>query len=975
VLLGHRLAGKHAAPHLDAVITRLLLATAFLLTALPARQLAGQAPGFATGPWKTVETEHFLFLYPEELTDWTLSIARRIESVRGATEAMIGFAPQDRVTVLVDDPSNISNGLMLSGPLLYLWPTPPSPRSQNGENRGWAEVLAVHEFAHAAHLTRPTRNPGERFLWSLLPVPLDPIVLRTPRWMREGYATFVEGQLTGSGRPHGVWRPALLRTWSLEGQLPTYGAVSGTGGYYGGSMAYLVGSAFLEWLVERESGNEDALPNVWRRLTARQKRSFNSAFTGVFGAPPSELYGQFNVAVTERALALRDAAVAAGGVVEGDLFQRLTWTTGDPDVSPDGEHLAVVLRARNQPSRLVVMSTTPDTLTDKQKRERAAIFEADPEDVEPIARVPRRQARLATLNPAVGRSYRAPAFMPDGEGILVVRSDVVENARSRPDLFLWRWKEGDLRRITRGESIREADPAPDGTWAAGLRCLEGRCDIVRIDLATGTVTTLAAGSPLGPYYHPRVSPNGQSVVASVQHQGQWKLVMLDGDGSNKRFLGPGDGAARFDAEFLPDGGALVLTSTRGGIHNLELLNTTTGRVRPLTRVLGAAVAPTPSPDGDVFFLTLHSRGWDLRRISPDTVGATSVVIADPQFTPTAPVSVEPGQDFSLTEIDTESDYGYGPRFRILLPMVNASPGGQSFGLALGGTDPIGKLGWQLQGIYGTKDAWRGGSLRALWRGLRPWVHLQAFVVDGPLEGDSGLGQKATNDLLHDDYIAGALSFEFRNYLLGATHRLHAGGSAGQLDSDRGRILGFAEYGVALLQMPGRWRLRQSLRLHGSLGRTGDLDWTRWRVTGSLGFRSTGPGFNVAATLAGTDAPVASVEGLAIGGTEPPLFDPVLLTQQLAMPALEAGALRGDLAWTARADLYGTTPFRLFWWTGDADGDDMDWYHVAGIEIEDHVAAIPYLRVPAIRYRLGLARTMTGTEEGKWRAWAVLRYQP
>ncbi|MEJ2503420.1 MAG: hypothetical protein P8177_08945, partial [Gemmatimonadota bacterium] len=656
-----------------------------------ASSAAPQAPGFAPGPWNRVDTDHFEFLFPDALSDWALDMARRMEAVHAEVEALVGFAPEDRVTVLVDDPGNVSNGSMNPGPLLYMWPTPPSPRSMIGENRGWGEILAVHEFAHAAHLTRPSRNPFRRLVASLFPLPVTDIMRATPRWVTEGYATYVEGRLTGSGRPHGVWRPAVLRTWALEGQLPTYDAVSGSGGYWGGAMAYLVGYAYLEWLVEREGGDETALPRVWRRLTARETRSFSSAFTGVFAAPPDELYGSFTVDVTERALAVEDAADALGGVVDGSLFQRLAWSTGDPAVSPDGERLALVLRSRDRPPRLVVVSTTPDTLTTEQREQREALFERDPEDVRPVPGRPRSQKPRATLHPYLGRPYVAPAWMPDGEQLLVVRSDLVDNGRSRPDLFLWDWERDRVRRVTRGAAIREASPAPDGTWAVGTRCLAARCDIVRIELDDGAITTLVEADPLGPFYHPRVSPDGRTLVASVQADGAWTLVAMDADGSNRRRIGPDDGAARMDAEFLPDG-RLVLASTRGGIHDIEILDPATGGIRPLTRVLGAAVAPTTGADGDVFFLSLHSRGWDLRRIGRDA-SATPELFTDPALRPAAAAGPAPGVAFREAEIGTVRPYGLGPRFRTYLPLVHLSEEGLGGGAVIAGVDPIGRLSW------------------------------------------------------------------------------------------------------------------------------------------------------------------------------------------------------------------------------------------------------------------------------------------
>jgi hypothetical protein len=972
-----RIAGRPTDPARGVLLPAVLCALALpLTTALPA---AGQAPGYTTGRWHQVETAHFRFVYPPELSDWALDMARRMEAVHEAVAALVGFAPEDPVTVVVDDPTNLSNGSMGPGPLLYMWPTPPGPRSVIGEHRGWGELLAVHEFAHAAHLTRPTRNPRQRFLYGLIPIPIHPIMVRTPRWVTEGYATYVEGRLTGHGRPHGTWRPAILRAWALEGQLPTYRALDGSSAFYGGAMAYLAGSAFLEWLVEREEGGEALLPNVWRRLTARQVRSFDAAFTGVFGYPPAELYGLFTVDVTERALAARDAVEAAGGVVDGELFQRLVWQTGDPAVSPDGEHLALVLRSRDRPSRLVVMSTTPDTLTAQQREARERVFERDPEDVEPVERRPRPQRALATLWPTAGRAYDMPAFMPDGRGILVVRSDLVEGGLDRPDLFLWAWESGRIRRVTRGAAIREASPSPDGSWAAGIRCLHARCDLVRIDLATGGVTTVADGNLLRPYAQPRISPDGRAIVAAVQQSNIWRLVAMDADGGNERFLGPDDGVTRFDPAFLPDGRSLVLTSTAGGIHNLEILDLETGALRGLTRVLGAAVAPVPTPDGQVFFLSLHSRGWDLRQIPRDTPAPTRVQL-EADLSPAAPVGPAVADTFPMAPIGPVRPYGAGPRFHTILPVASFSPDGHGGGLALTGTDPIGRLSWQLQGLYGDRDATRGVALQVMWRGTRPWLHLAGFLEDNPFRAPllhypllpPGTEPTVTADAR---YTGGLAAIELRRGAAGHAHSVRAGGSAGSVGDAGSRSLAFAEYYLSLRQTPREWRLAQRGQLHASVGRTGDLGWNRWLGSGRIEVQGRRVGLALAGTIGGTNAPPGSLEGFAVGGVDPLLLDPGVVSQRVAMPALPAGTLRGDAVRTARAELLGALPLRPFFWMGSVDGDELGWYRVAGLELEGDAEGLPHLRLPSVRFRLGLARTLSEPDKGDWRGWAVVGYRP
>ena len=190
-------------------------------------------------PWRTIQTPHFLVHYPAELEAWAQAIASRIESADSLVSGIVGSTPRKRVQIVVDDPYGISNGSswpFLDAPAMIFWAAPPDPRQDVGTYVSWGDMLSVHEFAHLAHLTQPSRNPGVRLLWKLMPVELGPIPLKLPRWVIEGYATYVEGGVTGSGRPNGNWRPTILRQWAIEGRLPPYAQLNNAGGMYGGEF-------------------------------------------------------------------------------------------------------------------------------------------------------------------------------------------------------------------------------------------------------------------------------------------------------------------------------------------------------------------------------------------------------------------------------------------------------------------------------------------------------------------------------------------------------------------------------------------------------------------------------------------------------------------------------------------------------------------------------------------------------------------
>lgn len=944
--------------------TSILICAAVMLAT--ARGVPAQSRAVPSLDWRTVETQYFVIHYPRSAEAWTLDVARRIDAIHDAVGRVVGNAPARRVTIIVEDPSNQSNGYaipMLEDPLIYFWPMPPDPTSGIGDSRGWGEILSVHEYTHIAHLTRPTRNPWQLFLTRLSPLRVGPIAIKSPRWVDEGYATYVEGKLTGSGRPHSPWRAAVLREWALEGKLPTYGQLDVDNRFLGGEMAYLAGSAFLEWLVQRQGGGDSSLVHLWRRMSARQDRTFDDAFAGVFGGYPSDLYGRFTAELTGRALDVEraiDARVASRpDSGRGTTVQSLAWGTGAAAVSPNGKLMAIALARRAAASRVVIWKTAADTSDSAAARTRAAILALDPQDVPAIDWRPAPKTPLATLYPHAGYAYAAPRFMPNGRQVLLVRRTARSDGLLRDDLFLWDPLSGAVHRVTHDAGIRTADPAPDGRHAVADRCVEGVCDVVLVDLSTGAIQTLAAGAPRLVYYRPRYSTDGSRVIMSVQRDGHWHLDVIDlrATAATPNAIGPRDGVDRYEGAFLPGDTSVVFTTDSGGIPNIAVMQLASGEEHALTAVTGAASAPEPDRRSHtVYFLRLHADGLDLASVSDTTSEHTlSTTAALEPATVPAPA---PGDSFALSSLQPPHAYGLGPRNFIVLPTLSVAAEGKTFGAVMASTDPVGRLTWMATGVYGDRGTWRGAALSGAWRGWPVAIAAEAFYADEhPSEQHGGVAAPTYLDARYGGVDA-ALSLE-RDYTA-SSHAIRLGASAGQLDGAvyrrQPRTLAVAEYRGQFRQTPNDWRLDEQLTLHAAGGRTADSTWVRGTVSAGVRVARDGLGIVADATYGQVARGAPAYENFALGGTNPMLYDQAFASQRTAMPAAPLGIATGRRVATYRVDL----PFGVFspyFWAGSGGESLHAWHRIVGIETSIDETGVSAIHVPDMRVVAGVGYSL------------------
>jgi Tol biopolymer transport system component len=961
---------------------RLLLIFLFLLLPHPT---PAQGP---SADWRTLTTAHFRVHYPASSEAWARGAGARLESIRQRVVAEVGYDPPEVVDVIVSDPIADANGQALSilgWPRMILWTSPPGPESELGHYTEWTELLVVHEETHLVHLLRPSRNPTRRLLERILP--LGPIPLAAPRWVLEGYATVVEGRLTASGRPNGDLRAAVLRRWAQGGKLPSYARLaSDPGTWRGQSMAYLLGSAYLEWLEER--GGPGSLRKLWARMTARTLRGFSDAFRGVFGDTPENLYDRFRAELTWRSL---EAERLAGQTSEGEPWQDLSWTTGAPALSPDGSRMAIVLRARDRPARLVVWSTAPDEEAEKRwQKAREEIARRDPEDVPAVRTGPLPRKVLFSLESHDGPDPTTPRWMPDGRSILFVRYEPDAEGFLHPDLFLWIPASGEVRRLTRGADLRDPDPAPDGRWAVATRNRDGFSQIVRVDLdgsgiRPGAISPLTEPTVDEVYDRPRISPDGRRVVYARHREGSWRLVVREVERGGETVLAPPPEGTVSSPAWSADGRTIyAVVGLRGFIDLYAFpVDPEAGAPVPLTRTQGAALAPTPMPDGSgLFFLSLAPEGLSLRRLplSAQLVAASAAPELPRALAPAVrPPTPERPEPFTRAEVAPGRPYGVGKQE--LLPLIgeSASSTGGVLELGVRGGDVVGRLDWLALGSIGSRGWPTGGALAASWRRWPVELGFHLFRSEerprrgGLLNLDrEGIELSASRDWR---WSGGALSLAGRvlgDQVSPATRRE---------DLDQ-RLLSLTGAWAGSRRW-GSWRVEPVLSAHYEAGHTGEAgSWARW---GGLGRLAVSHGSDRLALSWRRDSSrdvAFDFDGYQLGGAEVSLLPESALSNRILVPALPVGARVGTDHEGQRAELtLGFLPAPVFyerhrvWGFGEPRGD---WLSLAGLEYRFRLGPMPIVRVPAFDLRVGVARILDDPFrefERSTRWWLVTAWRP
>ncbi|MCK6551852.1 BamA/TamA family outer membrane protein [Myxococcota bacterium] len=565
--------------------------------------LAAARPAEAAGPYdpevpyKTLETENFLVMFPVGYEHIALRSGTIAERVMPKLVERYGWQPDGRTSIIINDQTDFANGsaTILPSKVVTIYVTAPTEVSGLEEYDDWLTTVITHELAHIIHLDMAYGLP---WLGRLIFGKYVSMNQYNPAWVTEGLAVYEETMSSGAGRGRSSYVDMVVRMASLEDVFP--GIDQGYRGYPNwpfSNVAYFLGGRFQLWL--RERFGEEALMRYHRAYASNPIPYFPWVASEIaFDRGLEGLWDEFRAEMLADSLRAKELIAAHPmGVTEP---QRLTRYGGDvlgPRITPDGQK--------------IIFSTS------------------SPVDGARVRRVNLDGSGDEVL---VDDTFsKALSFTPDGKAFYFQQTEInqrfyAHNSLMRYDLVKEKFARVDvdptdhLELLASSGSLRARDPdvSPDGRRIVFVQSPYGANRLVIAWLESDGTTIhpreLVKAEPDVELSDPRFSPDGKLIACSRFAGGRRDLVLYDLEGRLVEQL-TRDRAQDGDPTWSRDGRWIVFSSDRTGVYNLYAWDTSKRELVQLTNLVGGAYQPSLSPDDRfIVYRGYSAEGFDVYRV-------------------------------------------------------------------------------------------------------------------------------------------------------------------------------------------------------------------------------------------------------------------------------------------------------------------------------------------------------------------------
>ena len=675
------------------------------------------------GTWLTLHTQHFRVHFRPGYDSTAHHAAEEAERAYLLLSTEL-VEPRQPTDVILSDAADFSNGAASVFPTnrieVLLVPPAGEPDLQNYDD--WLRVLLVHELTHIFHLDR-VKGPW-RLAQSLMGrVPGAFPNLYQPAWVTEGIATYYESHFTNRGRIRGSYHTEVMLSLAGSDRWPGPNqSIYISEKWPAGLAPYAFGSRFFSYLSG--AAGDSSVPRFIEKTS-----------------------GQWIPFRTGRPLRLatrldRDSLWDAQAVEYRSRADRPS--------TPAAEVIARGLR----------VAPSPAVARDGS----VAWFESTLDEAPHVViRHPDGREERHRTTSGSDLAWR-------GDTLYLTRLDLTDPVSIRSDLD--RLVNGDWQRLTHDARLTDLTTAEGGIVAVQLDERGNRL-VQFTDAGLQWIPDYVSGAD---YASPTIDSLGR-VVAIEQGSGRYLIRGFQRLDETVLYRA-GDQETLADVTWDPQGYQLYFVSDRDGLSQIYRF-TPDGPLEQVTSQPFGARQPALGRDGWLYFSSVESDGWALKRIS----GAAGQIGsgADRPSTDTSPINptAPPPRRPAAPRVS-----GYSPwpalRPHYFLPyMVSKGSAGYFLGAFTSGSDPVGRFAYSLRAAGGLE---RGKLDISTYFTYRRWTHHSLDLYLAQDNGDAGLVDTIAVQSQERDAELGFNSI-WRRWYRSATFRVAADYEEDRFSSD------------------------------------------------------------------------------------------------------------------------------------------------------------------------------------------------
>ncbi len=527
--------------------------------------------------WRTLETPHFSIHFHDGIEDIAKRFAPIAEEVHERLVPIMKHKPDLKTNVVLLDTVDYGNALttVIPDPRVIVYLTDWSTNLNPSKYDLWLRFVFLHEYVHVLHLD--IAEGVMRFYRFIFGRWVFPNALE-PGFIIEGMPTYMETKYNPGGRGTDPRWDMMMRMDILENNVKSIDqAAVNTVRWPMGHLRYLYGVEFVEYLAD--TYGEDKLITVAHIYgDLFQYYGVDGAFLFVYRASLGMLWNEWldylHDKYTKQKEQLGELTVPKPVTDSGYYNLKPKW-------SKDSKRIYY----QNRDADVYPNIRALDAGSGKNRK----IFEGMVFD-------------------------NSLALGPTGTKLLFSKSDIYKNYYTYQDLYVLDLENSRLSRLTEGGRAGDPDFSPDGSRIVFVKNEKGTRTLRLMRSDGSDLRMLCSYEANVQYFSPRWSPDGRKiVVAKWSPEKSQKIYLVSlATGEQQRLTQEEGLACESNPCFSPDGEYIIFDSDRTGIVNLYAYHLGSRQLYQITNVLGGAMMPDVSPDGEkLAYVSYSSRGYDV----------------------------------------------------------------------------------------------------------------------------------------------------------------------------------------------------------------------------------------------------------------------------------------------------------------------------------------------------------------------------